>query len=177
MTDKNANARLAEVVAEVARRVEESPTDKELIARAVGFLREYAHELGKPPVTRETMTGDSVSQDPTAPPSTRCPACRREDYLKVDGNPFCSSCIEAGWAQAYQRGQESMSARLAETVALALYVGNRQTLAPETTLSDVIENWCLAPETYRHFWRAYARRLSAALRLLAVLVGDKSATG
>jgi hypothetical protein len=33
----------------------------------------------------------------------RCPSCEHE-FKPPDGDPFCSSCVEAGWALAFRRG-------------------------------------------------------------------------
>lgn len=35
-----------------------------------------------------------------------CPACSKA-FASPDWDPFCSSCVEAGWRDAYLRGQAS----------------------------------------------------------------------
>lgn len=35
--------------------------------------------------------------------ANRCPACKHV-FESLDIDPFCSSCVEAGWAEAYLRG-------------------------------------------------------------------------
>lgn len=50
-----------------------------------------------------------------------CPACEK-DFNTPDHDPFCSSCVEAGWAEAYRRGH---AAGLGADVVALLEAGER----------------------------------------------------
>jgi hypothetical protein len=50
-----------------------------------------------------------------------CPACEM-DFNTPDHDPFCSSCVEAGWAEAYRRGH---AAGLGADVVALLEAGER----------------------------------------------------
>jgi len=41
-----------------------------------------------------------------------CPSCRRP-FESPDHDPFCSSCVDAGWDVAYRRGVEDVRALIA----------------------------------------------------------------
>lgn len=38
-----------------------------------------------------------------------CPACRHQ-FESPDSDPFCSSCVDAGWDLAYRRGHAAATA-------------------------------------------------------------------